>query len=63
MQYDHKTLNRKMLDVSGEKTVENAVTNIDNYQLYMLEYGLAKIQSDLKFYNKILKRELKEDKK
>ncbi len=60
---DDPVLAGNLLDVSGERTVEKAVTNIDNYQLYMLEYGLEKIQADLNFYNKILKRELKEGKK
>ncbi|MBO4807614.1 MAG: PadR family transcriptional regulator [Lachnospiraceae bacterium] len=50
-----------LLEVSGEKTVEQALTNIYNYQLYMLEYGLERIKADLDFYKKILKRELKEN--
>ena len=54
-------LTGNLLEVSGEKTVEKAVTNIDNYQIYMLEYGLEKIKTDLNFYKKILKRELKGD--
>ena len=53
---------RNLLEVSGEKSVEQVVTNIDNYQLYMLEYGLERIKADLDFYRKILKRELKEEK-
>ncbi len=53
---------RNLLEVSGEKSVEQAVTNIDNYQLYMLEYGLERIKADMDFYRKILKRELKGDK-
>lgn len=60
---DDPVLAGNLLEVSGEKTVEAAVTNIDNYQLYMLEYGLEKIQADLNFYNKILRRELKGGKK
>jgi len=60
---DDPVLAGNLLEVSGEKTIEAAVTNIDNYQLYMLEYGLEKIQADLNFYNKILKRELKGGKK
>lgn len=60
---DDPVLAGNLMEVSGEKTVEAAVTNIDNYQLYMLEYGLEKIQADLNFYNKILKRELKGEKK
>ena len=59
---DDPALVSNLLTVSGEKSVEKAVTNIDNYQLYMLEYGLEKIQADLKFYNKILNRELKGEK-
>lgn len=56
---DDAALVKNLLEVSGEKSVEQAVTNIDNYQLYMLEYGLERIQADLEFYKKILKRELK----
>jgi len=52
-----------LLEVSGEKNIEQVVTNIDNYQVYMLEYGLERMKADLDFYKKILKRELKEDKK
>ncbi len=52
-----------LLEVSGEKIIEQVVTNIDNYQVYMLEYGLERMKADLDFYKKILKRELKEDKK
>ena len=58
---DDPVLVSNLLEVSGEKTVEQAVTNIDNYQLYMLEYGLERVKTDLEFYKKILKRELKED--
>ena len=49
-----------LLEVSGEKNIEQVVTNIDNYQVYMLEYGLERMKADLDFYKKILKRELKE---
>ena len=52
-----------LLEVSGEKNSEQVVTNIYNYQVYMLEYGLERMKADLDFYKKILKRELKEDKK
>jgi len=58
---DDPVLVSNLLEVSGEKTVEQAVTSIDNYQLYMLEYGLEKIKADMDFYKKILKRELKND--
>ncbi len=47
-----------LLEVSGEKNIEQVVTNIDNYQVYMLEYGLERMKADLDFYKKILKREL-----
>ena len=58
---DDPVLVSNLLEVSGEKTVEQAVTSIDNYQLYMLEYGLERIKADMDFYKKILKRELKHD--
>ena len=59
---DDSDLVSNLLEVSGEKKIEQVVTNIDNYQLYMLEYGLERIKADMNFYKKILKRELKEDK-
>ena len=52
-------LANNLLEVSGEKNIEQVVTNIDNYQVYMLEYGLERMKADLDFYKKILKRELK----
>lgn len=58
---ENPVLVNNLLRVSGEKSVEQAVTNIDNYQIYMLEYGLERFQWDLEFFRKILKREMGED--
>lgn len=63
MKREAPVLVNNLLEVSGEKTVEQALTNIYNYQLNMLEYGLERMKADSDFYKKILKRELKEDKK
>lgn len=53
-----KELTRHLLSVSGEKTLERAVQNIYDYQIYNLEYGLKRVTDDIDFYQKILTREL-----
>ena len=54
---DH-SLKENLLTVSSEESLWSVVNNINNYQIYMLEYGLERIKSDLSFYKKILKREM-----
>ena len=51
-------LTEKLLSVSEETNLENVISNIYDYQIYMLEYGLCKLREDIAFYEKILKREL-----
>ena len=51
-------LTEHLLSVSEETDLENVVSNIYDYQIYMLEYGLARLREDITFYEKILKREL-----
>ena len=51
-------LTEKLLSVSEETKLENVISNIYDYQIYMLEYGLCKLREDIAFYEKILKREL-----
>lgn len=51
-------LEKHLLSVSGEKTLESVVKNIYDYQVYNLEYGLKRIQDDITFYQSILEREL-----
>ena len=47
-----------LLNVSEESDLKNVVSNIYDYQIYMLEYGLAGLREDITFYEKILNREL-----
>ena len=47
-----------LLNVSEETDLKAVVGNIYDYQVYMLEYGLAKLREDIAFYEKILNREL-----
>ncbi len=47
-----------LLNISEASEVKNVVSNIYDYQIYMLEYGLARLREDITFYEKILDREL-----
>ena len=47
-----------LLNVSEETDLKDVVGNIYDYQVYMLEYGLARLREDIAFYEKILNREL-----
>lgn len=53
-----KTISKNLLKVSEETDIETVVKNIYTYQIYMLEYGLERIKSDLDFYKKILRKEM-----
>ena len=55
---EDELLLKHILDVSSEKTLEQAVKNIYTYQKYNLEYGLKRISDDIAFYRSILEREL-----
>ncbi len=55
---EDKRLSKHLLEVSGERTLDLAVKNIYNYQVYNLEYGLKRIKDDIIFYRSILDREL-----
>lgn len=52
-----KNLVEHLLEVSGESTLENAIQNIYDYQMYSLEYGLKRLRDDINFYEEILARE------
>lgn len=54
---EDEELVRNVLLVSGEQTLEAAVQSIGDYQCYMLEYGLKKIETDLEFFKTIYERE------
>lgn len=51
-------LTEHLLRVSEETDLKDVVSNIYDYQMYMLEYGLARLREDIAFYEKILNREL-----
>lgn len=55
---EDEQLSNRLLEVSGEKTLEQVVENIYKYQVYDLEYGLKRIQDDITFFKNILEREL-----
>jgi len=55
---EDEQLSKHLLEVSGERTLDLAVKNIYNYQVYNLEYGLKRIKDDIIFYRSILDREL-----
>ena len=44
--------------VSGEQDTEKAVQSLYAYQMYLLDHGLHSAEAELKFYEKILKKEL-----
>ena len=43
--------------VSEEKDVRSVFENTYSYQIYLLEYGLNRVKSDISFYEKILRLE------
>jgi DNA-binding PadR family transcriptional regulator len=51
-------LTENLLSVSEETDLKEVVSNIYAYQIYMLEYGLAKVKEDITFFKKILEHEL-----
>ena len=55
---EDEQLSKHLLELSGERTLDLAVKNIYNYQVYNLEYGLKRIKDDIIFYRSILDREL-----
>ena len=53
-----KELAEKLISVSGETTLKETVQNIYDFQIYNLEYGMKRIESDINFYQEILEREM-----
>ena len=51
-------LAERLLSVSEESDLKHVISNIYDYQMYMLEYGLTRLREDIVFYEKILNREL-----
>lgn len=55
----NETAVKNLCQVSKEEKLENTVGNIYDYQMYMLEYGIKRIKSDISFFEKILVDECK----
>ena len=51
-------LTEYLLGISEETDLKEVISNIYDYQMYMLEYGLARLKEDIVFYEKILNHEL-----
>ena len=51
-------LTEHLLSVSEETELKDVISNIYDYQVYMLEYGLERSREDIAFFEKILNREL-----
>lgn len=55
---EDSVLKEHLLNVSEETELEDVISNIYDYQIYMLESGLRRLSEDIVFYEKILNREL-----
>lgn len=55
---EDSVLTEHLLNVSEETELEDVISNIYDYQIYMLESGLRRLSEDIAFYEKILNREL-----
>lgn len=51
-------LQKHLLDISGEDTLESTVQNIYDYQQHDLHYGLKRLREDILFYEEIIEREV-----
>ena len=52
-----KQTSNNLMDVSEENDMQNIFENTYSYQVYLLEYGLKRVESDISFYERILKIE------
>ena len=55
----NETAVKNLCDVSQEEKLENTVGHIYDYQMYMLEYGMERIKSDISFFEKVQADECK----
>ena len=55
---DTKT-SENLLAVSKEKSVKKVLSNTYDYQMHLLEYGIARTEADMEFYERLLKLETK----
>ena len=52
-----KEISGNLSVVSEEKDIRSVLENTYSYQIYLLEYGLNRVKSDISFYEKILRLE------
>ena len=55
---DPKT-SENLLAVSKEKSVRKVLNNTYDYQMHLLEYGIARTEADMEFYERLLHLEMK----
>ena len=51
-------LAEQLLSVSEEANLEDVISNVYKYQIYMLEYGIGRLSDDIVFYENIFNREM-----
>lgn len=56
---EERDLERYLLEISGVHNLEEVVTNIFDYQIYNLQYGLRRLRDDILFYESIIQKELR----
>lgn len=54
---EDEQLTHHLLMTSEQDSLHQAVQNIYDYQMYSLEYGLARLEQDIVFYERILQKE------
>ena len=59
---NEKQITDNLSAVSEEDNMQSIFENTYSYQIYLLEYGLNKVKSDISFYEKILKLEMEDNK-
>ena len=57
---NEKQITNNLSVVSEEDNMQSIFENTYSYQIYLLEYGLNRVKSDISFYEKILKLEMED---
>ena len=57
---NEKQITNNLSIVSEEDNMQSIFENTYSYQIYLLEYGLNRVKSDISFYEKILKLEMED---
>lgn len=57
---NEKQITDNLSVVSEENNMQSIFENTYSYQIYLLEYGLNRVKSDISFYEKILKLEMED---